>query len=73
MALWKVKVTFVGYVEAKDFNEARKFTDDVQEEMPSVFINQVHKAKELDQGWSTDHLAYHMGTTDKTIGEVLNG
>lgn len=73
MPLWKVKVTFVGYVEAKDFDEARQFTNDVQEEVPSVLVEKIHTAAELDPGWSVDHFVYHKGLTDKTIGEVLSG
>jgi hypothetical protein len=72
MPLWKVKVTFVGYVEAKDFNEAREFTNDVQEEIPSVFIEKTHTKAELDPSWCEGHLVYHKGTTDRTIREVLD-
>lgn len=68
--LYVLEVLYKGYVWAEDEADAMRFDQDIQNEIPDVWAQEVIKSPN-PLGWMPECLVYHQGTEDLSVAEVL--
>jgi hypothetical protein len=67
--LYVLEVLYKGYVWAESEDDAMRFDQDIQQEIPEVWAQEVISSPN-PLGWKPECLVYHQGSEDVRLGDI---